>query len=230
MVSLHRRNGREQTSKRRMFIKGLSGGDRPDRALPVDLRLRAISESIPPSYIDELWVFPPLPNRDIGCEFLVLLCYDGGEDRRRILTSHVDAQRRDPESEELEWVQRLREQGTAPQRLMAEIPDRLLQRLSDAGTPEVIEVGGLQKKWEEAVTLFAERRSGDPHNGNGGGSANGHANGARNGNGDGGKNGANNGFTLIDSRARREVTFRTVIETNLPVQGRESGIKSEADS
>lgn len=195
-----------------MFLRGLSGSGRPDRALPLDLRLRAIADSIPASSIDELWVFPPLPSRDVACEFVVLLCYDGAEDRRRILTSHVDARPVDPEGDELEWVQRLREHGTAPHGWAAEIPDRLLQRLSDAGVPEVIEVGGESQKWEEAIARFA----------------NGHGNGARapNGNGTGTASALGNGFGIVDSRVIREISFRTVIEASLPIRGD----NSEADS
>ncbi|KPK78994.1 MAG: hypothetical protein AMS25_14105 [Gemmatimonas sp. SM23_52] len=92
----------------------MRGPSRTDRGLPLDLRLRAIADNVPTSSIDQLWVFPPLPNREIACEFLVLVCYDGGPDRRRILTSHVDAQFSDPEGDELEWVQRVREHGAAP--------------------------------------------------------------------------------------------------------------------
>ena len=83
-----------------MLLKGVRGPTRLDRVLPLELRLRAIAEKIPASNIDELWVFPPLPNRDLACEFIVLVCYDGGEGHRRILTSHVDAQFKDPESDE----------------------------------------------------------------------------------------------------------------------------------
>jgi hypothetical protein len=193
-----------------MYLRGLSGGGRPDRALPLDLRLKAISESIPASSIDELWVFPPLPNRDIACEFIVLLCYDGGEDRRRILTSHVDARPVEPEGEELEWVQRLREHGTAPHGWAAEIPDRLLQRLSDAGLPDVIEVGGEAEKWEEAIARFG----------------NGHGKGAGAGTGNGAAAALGNGLGIVDSGVMREISFRTVIEASFPSKGDHS----EADS
>jgi hypothetical protein len=172
-----------------MLLNGMRGRSRPDRALPLDLRLRAIADNVPTSNIDQLWVFPPLPNREVACEFLVLVCYDGGPDRRRILTAHVDAQFRDPESDQLEWVQRLREHGAAPQRWVAGIPDRLLQRLADAGVPEVIDVGGRPRVWEEAITRFAKD----------------------NGNGDGAElPGEGLG---VDTRAQRIITFSTIIET-----------------
>ncbi|MGD2154315.1 MAG: hypothetical protein PVG79_13675, partial [Gemmatimonadales bacterium] len=148
-----------------MLLKGVRGPARPDRVLPLGLRLRAIADKIPASNIDELWVFPPLPNRDLACEFIVLVCYDGGESRRRILTAHVDARFKDAESDEYEWVQRIREQGTTPQRWVAALPDRLLQRLADAGVPEVVRVGGQSEAWEEAV----ERLSDGNGSGNGSG-------------------------------------------------------------
>jgi hypothetical protein len=183
-----------------MLLKGVRGPTRPDRVLPLDLRLRAIADNIPAANIDELWVFPPLPNRDLACEFIVLVCYDGGEGRRRILTSHVDAQFKDPESDEFEWVQRIREQGTTPHRWVAAIPDRLLQRLADAGVPEVIQVGGESEAWGEAV----ERLTNDNGSGNGG---------------------SERSALLIDSSVLPEVTFSTIIESDVPG----NGLPSELD-
>lgn len=190
-----------------MLLKGVRGPARPGRALPLDRRLRAISDNIPASHIDELWVFPPLPNRDLACEFIVLICFDGGDDRRRILTSHVDAQFKDPESDEFEWVQRIREQGTTPHRWVADIPDRLLQRLADAGVPEVVQVGGEFGAWEAAIERWA--------NGNGS------KNGSENGNGAGQERSA----LLIDSSVLPEVTFSTIIEADVP----ENGLPTESE-
>jgi hypothetical protein len=178
-----------------MLLNRMGGSSRPERALPVDLRLQAIADNIPTSLIDELWVFPPLPDRDFACEFIVLVCYDGGEDRRRIVTAHVDAERADPEKDEFQWVQRLREHGTAPHQWVAGMPERLLQRLSEAGIPDVVEVGGRTQAWEEAVSRFA--------NGNGNG------NGIGNGNGFGVLGGA----LAVDSRVLPTITFSTIDET-----------------
>ncbi len=131
--------------------------------VPLELRLRALAEAIPASTIDEIWVFPPLPDREIASEFIVLVCYDGGAARRRILTAHMDARRPDPERDEVEWVQRVREHGAAPHDWVAGIPDRLLKRLSDVGVPEVIRVEGRPEAWEAVVARYA--------NGNGAASA-----------------------------------------------------------
>ncbi len=138
-----------------MLVSGVLGSTRPERVLSLDLRLRAIGDEVSASSIDELWVFPPLPDRDTACEFLVLICYDG-EDRRRVLTAHVDAQRSDPESDEFEWVQRLREHGAVPEGWVSAIPDRLLKRLAEAGIPEIIEVAGSAEAWDAAIARFAE--------------------------------------------------------------------------
>lgn len=132
----------------------MNGSTTPERSLPLDLRLRAIGSNVDATCIDELWVFPPLPNRDVACEFLVLICYDG-QDRRRILTAHVDAERPDPEADEFQWVQRVREHGAVPCGWVGEIPDRMLRRLAEAGVPEVIEVGGRLEAWEAAIARFA---------------------------------------------------------------------------
>lgn len=177
-----------------MLVNGMTGASNPDRMLPLGLRLQAIADSVPTSLIDELWVFPPLPNRERACEFLVLICYDGGPERRRILTAHVDAHHADPDSEDFQWVQKLREHGTAPYDWVAGVPDRLLKRLSEAGIPEVIEVGGLSEAWEQAVQRFA--------NGNG------------NGNGQ-----AVKGPNHVDNRLATAITFSTIDETETAVSG-----------
>ncbi len=176
-----------------MLLKGKGGQLRPDRVLPVHLRLRALGEKLPTSSIDELWVFPPLPDRELACEFIVLVCYDGGPDRRRIVTSHVDAHYSDPESDQFEWIQRVREHGAAPLRWLAEMPERLLQRLADAGIPQVVEVGGHLQAWEEAIERFA--------------------NGSENGAEDPKGNGRPAIALHVDRPYQREISFSTVIES-----------------
>ena len=175
-----------------MLLNGVRDSTKADRALPLDLRLRAIADKVPASSIEEVWVFPPLPDRQIASEFLVLVCYNGGGERRRILTCHVDAHFADPESEELHWVQRVREHGTAPQSWLSGMPDRLLKRLSDAGVPEILEIGGRGDAWEEAVTRL----------GNG------------NGNGDGERAALSPGAGLphVDIRTKSGISFSTIIE------------------
>lgn len=172
-----------------MLLNGVGGSSRPERVLPLNLRLRAIADNIPTTIIDELWVFPPLPDRDAACEFLVLVCYDGGDDRRRIVTVHVDAQRSDAGGDEFEWVQRLREHGTAPHQWVAGMPERLLQRLSEAGIPEVIEVAGQEEAWAGAIERFSET----------------------NGNGNAGLGAA---FS-VDSRYTQAIAFSTINETSV---------------
>jgi hypothetical protein len=172
------------------MLDGLNGQSRPDQVLPLEPRLRALADNLPVTSIEELWVFPPLPDRDLACEFIVLVCYDGGAERRRIVTCHMDAQFSDPEGDDLEWVQRVREQGTAPQRWVSDIPDRLLQRFAEAGIPEVVEIGGSPEAWEAAIARFA--------------------------NGDGSGNGEEAGIAdrlvEVDMCQRPEISFTTIIE------------------
>lgn len=149
-MSVHRRtgNGRLKASRRlwpkRLNGRGLGG------VLPLERRLQAIGDRVAVSEIDELWVFPPLPDREMTSEFIVISCYDG-PGRRRIVTAHVEIESRDPETAEITCVQHLEEHGAAPEGWVSGIPDRLLQRLSDAGVPEAIEIGGSPERWLEAI-------------------------------------------------------------------------------
>lgn len=153
-MSEHRADAKDNGRPKRLWPRGLNG-TRPERALPLEARLRDIGERIHASEIDELWVFPPLPDRELTCEFIVLSCFDG-PGRRRIVTAHVEAEEEEEaESLELNWVQRLREHGTAPAGWVSGIPNRLLRRLSEAGIPQVIEVGGEPERWSEAITRLA---------------------------------------------------------------------------
>lgn len=194
----HLRNGHRNGSRSRVLLNRGGGSSRPDRALPLNLRLQAIADNIPTEIIDELWVFPPLPDRDAACEFLVLVCYDGGEDRRRIVTAHVDAQRTENGGgEDFEWVQRLREHGTAPHQWVAGMPERLLQRLSEAGIPEVIEVAGRDDAWSGAIERYGQ--------GNGNGQPNGNGNGAAH---------VDTAFS-VDSQYPPAIAFSTINETSV---------------
>ncbi len=51
----------------------------------VDLRLRELGRTIPPSEIAELWVFPPLAALEGSAEFFLFTCFDG--DRRRLYSA-----------------------------------------------------------------------------------------------------------------------------------------------
>ena len=149
-----RANGRVNGNRRRQWIRGPDGRLRRDEILPLTVRLKEIEERVPPSEIDALWIFPPLPDREISCEFIVLSCYDGPE-RRRIITAHVEARPSDSEASDLRWVQRMLEHGAAPEGWVSGMPDRLLGRLSDAGVPRVVEIGGEPERWLEAVRTLA---------------------------------------------------------------------------
>lgn len=222
-MSTHLKNGKLDGSKRRRMING--AGHPARAALSIDLRLRAISEIISASSVEELWVFPPLPNREVASEFIVLVCYDGGEDHRRIVTAHMDAECSDPDGFEVRWIQRLRDHGSAPSRWVSGMPDRLLQRLSDAGVPEIVDVGGDAEAWEAAISRLAGRNGeGSPvlagmgntgtavgNNGNGSGARNGSA--SAGGNGKVGPTQGASGETRVDTQTRREVGFHTVIES-----------------
>lgn len=168
-----------------------------DAVLPLDARLREIGDRLPPSQIDEIWIFPPLPDREFASEFIVLSCFEA-PGRRRIVTAHVEAESEGSEEVPATWVQRLREHGVAPENWVPGIPDRLLERLSDAGVPRVFEIGGEPGRWTEALGELL-----------GNGAANGAVNGLGNGNGNGAETAPGN----VDSTASTKVTSRTPVES-----------------
>ncbi len=152
-MSVHGQNGLNGNSRRKL-LQGVDARRPPERDLPLEARLRAIADELSPTSIDELWVFPPLPSRDAGSEFILVTSFDGPE-RRRVLTAHVEPEFKDETSDEFTWVQRLRELGAVPQNWLESLPDGLLRRLAEAGIPQVLEIGGQLEAWEEAVTSIA---------------------------------------------------------------------------
>lgn len=153
-MSIHETNGRLNESTRRKLLQGVESRRPAGRDLPLADRLRAIAEELPPTSIDELWVFPPLPSRDTGSEFILLTSFDGPT-RRRVITAHMEAAFEDEDGTEFVWVQRVHELGVVPQDWLESLPDGLLRRLAEAGVPHVVEVGGRLEVWAEALDHYA---------------------------------------------------------------------------
>lgn len=192
LVNDGRADGGANGTRRRRWLRGSDGRLRRDEVLPLAARLKEIEERIPPSRIDAVWIFPPLPEREISCEFIVLSCFDGPE-RRRIITAHVEARPSESDATDFRWVQRMLEHGAAPEGWVSGMPDRLLGRLSDAGVPQVMEIGGEPRRWLEAVHALANGNGGAGNGGAGNGGA-GDGNGlVTKGNGHGLKDGSANG-------------------------------------
>lgn len=168
-----RTTGRLNGDRTRQLLKGVEARRPAERDLPLHERLRALAEEVSPADIDELWVFPPLPNREAAAEFLLLTGYHVESDRhRRVITAHVEAEFEDEEGLDFVWVQRVERVGPVPQDWLESLPDSLLGRFAEAGTPEVHEIGGQPEAWEALLARFAEA-GGGVRNGNGGSNGNG---------------------------------------------------------
>jgi hypothetical protein len=145
--------------------------------LDLDARLRAVQQELGGA-VDQVWVFTPLAHQDPACEFVLLSCFDGAPDRRRVVVARLCLEPLDEEGHDVRWVQRLEVQGTAPRDVVPRLADRLSRRVGQATTPVVVEIAGAPERWQEFLRALA----GNGANANGH-DASAHRNGHTNGNG-----------------------------------------------
>lgn len=144
---------------------------KPPMELPA--RLRAVHEELGATAVDRVWVFSPLSHQDPAAEFVLLSCYDGAPDRRRVLVARLVLEPLDDEGHEVRWVQRLEAHGTAPREVIPRVADRLSRRVGDSSAPIVAEIGGAPERWDAFLRGLANGDSGT--NGHGAGNGNGSA-------------------------------------------------------
>ncbi len=169
-MKLQRSTQRLNANNRRRLLQGVDARRAPEQDLSLQARLEALAERVHPSNIDELWVFPPLPNRETASEFILVTGFEAGSDgHRHVITAHVEAEFVDEEGTEFCWVQRIEEVGPVPCEWLRSLPDSLLGRLAEAGVPEVVEIGGKLEAWEAVVSRFGGKV--EAGNGNGSGAA-----------------------------------------------------------
>lgn len=152
--------------------------------LDLDARLRAVHDELGPA-VDRVWVFTPLAHQDPASEFVLLSCFDGAPDRRRVVVARLCLEPVDEEGHEVRWVQRLEVHGTAPCDVVPRLAERLLRRVGEPATPVVAEIAGAPERWEAFLRELAgngARASTDGHGANGH-SANGPHHAHTNGNG-----------------------------------------------
>jgi hypothetical protein len=112
----------------------------------VDLRLRELGRTIPPSEIAELWVFPPLAALEGSAEFFLFTCFDG--DRRRLYSACLPPGIRANGNS----GQTITEHGLVPADRVPRMVHRLQRRLGDLGEPRHVEIGGSDVRWAELTT------------------------------------------------------------------------------
>lgn len=90
----------------------------------------------------------------------MLSCFDGAPDRRRVVVARLTLESLDEEGDEVRWVQKLEEYGTAPQDVLPRLAERLLRRVGDSSVPLVAEIAGAPERWDELVAHFKSGASG----------------------------------------------------------------------
>lgn len=143
----------------------------------VSRRLHDLEDTVPPSEIDELWVFPPLDEPDGTAEF-VLFTRLGDNGTRRLYSSRVppsDEERRElpgpsgytrereremanrrngdegDGEEEAGADQRVTEHGTMPQGRLPGLVQRFRRRLEEDRAPVHLRIDGSRQRWIELV-------------------------------------------------------------------------------
>lgn len=142
--------------------------------MELDARLRAVHEELGAAVVDRVWVFSPLSHQDPAAEFVLLSCFDGAPERRRVIVARLILEPLDEEGHEVRWVQKLEAYGTAPRDVVPRMAERLSRRAGDPSAPRVAEIGGSADRWEAFLRELANGRGNAAYpNGDGGGNGRG---------------------------------------------------------
>lgn len=136
--------------------------------MELDARLRAVHAELGAAAVDQVWVFTSLPHQDPASEFVLLSCYDGAPDRRRVVVARLCLESLDDEGHEVRWIQRLEAHGTAPRDAIPRLAERLSRRAGDPAAPVVGAIGGDPDRWEAFVRDLLRAESNGNGHGNGG--------------------------------------------------------------
>ncbi|MGH7545553.1 MAG: hypothetical protein ACREKI_05155 [Gemmatimonadota bacterium] len=138
--------------------------------MELDARLRAVLAELGATAVDQVWIFTALPHQDPASEFVLLSCYDGAADRRRVVVARLCLEPLADDAHEVRWVQRLEAHGTAPRDAIPRLAERLSRRAGDPTAPVVGEIGGVPDRWEAFLRdLLRTEPNGNGHiSGNGG--------------------------------------------------------------
>jgi len=111
--------------------------------------LAAVTERVPPSSVDAVWLFPPrqLGARESGLAVLSVYAGEGAEGARTIYTLHYVVEPPAPKARPVR-TDELAEQGTVPRDRVDRIIEGVLRRLNEAESPpDVREVEGDEARW-----------------------------------------------------------------------------------
>lgn len=138
-------------------------------------RLRAVGRAVAPEEIGELWIFPPLSERESSAEFL-LFTRRLEEGRRRVYSARAAARadggpedgrgpggdgtgarvRGDGGAEDAAPRnggpgQRITEHGSVPSGRVHRLVDRFRRRLEDGGEPLHVVIEGRRERWSSLL-------------------------------------------------------------------------------
>ena len=113
-------------------------------------RLRHLGETVPPSEIAELWIFPPMVELENSSEFFIFTRFFNGKGRRVYsagLSGTADAEPVPVDDQEI------LEHGRVPNDRVPRIVERFQRRLGENREPRHLIIEGCEERW---ATLFPD--------------------------------------------------------------------------
>lgn len=113
--------------------------------------LQRLPATVPPTTIDELWLFPTRRLAGYESTVVVLSLYVDQTDRRRVVTMHFKATRNKRGEANVESV--LEDHAVAPADRLTRVIDGVLRRLGDdlSATPQTARISGEQERFEALI-------------------------------------------------------------------------------
>jgi hypothetical protein len=113
--------------------------------------LQRLPTTVPPTTIDELWLFPTRRLAGYESTVIVLSLYVDQTDRRRVVTVHFKAVRNKRGEATVESV--LEEHAVAPADRLTRVIDGVLRRLGDdmSATPQTARISGEEERFEALI-------------------------------------------------------------------------------
>ncbi len=114
-----------------------------------------VASRVAPPVIEEIWIFPPLPDLEESSEFVVFTRREE-DGRLRLYTARPRARAADPDAEEVTA------HGAVPPDRVPRLLARFQRRVGTEHEPVHVALGGSERRWRALVRLaFPEVAEGD---------------------------------------------------------------------